>query len=283
MAFPFSIEEALEVARRAAHAAGVAALRHWRRLEAVETKADGSPVTVADREAEAAAEAVIVGKFPRHGILGEEGGTRGGVSPESKTTRWILDPIDGTRGFSRGGVHWGPLVALEHEGEIVAGALGLPALGVGYAAARGLGCFRDGTRIRLSQVSDWREATVSLGGMRRLLFDGPKAPGILGLVRTASSARAYGDLAACAMLLDGVADAWFESGVNLWDLAPGKILVEEAGGRFTDFEGRPSVESGDAVATNGILHEHVLRALRENREGPASSETLSGGRTQEPG
>jgi len=251
---------ALDTALAAAAAAGDVALRHHRRLERVDTKADGSPVTVADREAEAAMVAVIREAFPGHAILGEEGGA-GGAAPAPSSWRWILDPIDGTRGYARGGAHWGPLVALEHAGVIVVAAMALPVLGRTYAAIKGRGCHRDGVRCRVGAKATWAEATVSLGELVRLLRS-PHAAPATELVRTAACARAYGDLAACAMLLDGLADAWIECGVAVWDLAAPKLLVEEAGGVFTDFEGKATPETGNAIAASPALHAHALAALR---------------------
>lgn len=262
MATDAFLTAALETALAAAAAAASVALRHHRRLERVETKSDGSPVTVADREAEAAMIAVVAKAFPAHRVLGEEGGDPGAPSSRAASpSRWILDPIDGTRGYARGGVHWGPLVALEHEGDIVAGALALPALGRTYGAARGLGCWRDGVRCRVAETPSWSDAVVSVGEITRLLRS-PRATAVSALLRDAASVRAYGDLASVAMLLDGLADAWIEGGVAVWDLAAPKILVEEAGGVFTDFAGRATPETGEALAAAPRLHTHLLGALR---------------------
>ncbi|HWP35251.1 MAG TPA: inositol monophosphatase family protein [Thermodesulfobacteriota bacterium] len=251
------LPRALDVARRAVEAAAAASLAYFRRGVAIERKADRTPVTAADRAAEAAILAVIREAFPDHDVLSEESGASGAGG----TSRWIVDPLDGTRGFSRGGPFWGPLVALEHAGEIVVGAAALPALGETYWAARGLGAWRNGTRLAVSAVADWREATLSLGELPSLLAP-PHGAGVAELIRTAESARAVGDVAGCALLLCGIADAWLEAGVRIWDLAPLKVLVEEAGGRFTDFAGRPTVASGHAVASNGRLHDHLLAVLR---------------------
>jgi histidinol-phosphatase len=150
-------------------------------------------------------------------------------------------------------------VALEREGEVVAGALALPALGETYWAARGHGAFRDGEPLRVSKISSWGEATLSLGEIRALL---ERAQGAMELAKAASSTRCYGDLAGCVQILTGRADAWLEAGVKVWDLGPLMVLVQEAGGRFTDFAGRATIESGEALASNGLLHEHVLRELR---------------------
>jgi histidinol-phosphatase len=133
-------------------------------------------------------------------------------------------------------------------------------VGVAYWAARGAGCFRDGERVRIPATAAWREATVSFGEVRRFLA-GPRAGAGLALIATARCVRAYGDLASWAMLLDGTADVVLEEGVQVWDLAPAKVLVEEAGGVFTDLEGRPTPASGGAVGGNAALHAHALAAL----------------------
>ena len=251
------LERAMKVAKDAVEAAARAALPHWERGVAVEKKADRTPVTVADRESEAVIMETIRKTFPDHAFLTEESGAHQGDPKQ----RWIVDPIDGTRGFSRGGKFWGPLVAFEEGGEIAAGALAMPALGTVYWAARGFGCWKNGARCRVSAIDEWDEATLSLGELRPLLSE-PHVEAVLDLIRTAASARDYGDLAACALVLDGQAEAWIEAGVKPWDIAPTKILLEEAGGRFTNFAGDLSLEPGTAIGSNGRLHAHVLNRLR---------------------
>jgi len=249
---PVDLERALAVAREAVAAAGAAALAHLRRGVVVETKPDLTPVTAADRAAEDEIVGVIRAAFPDHAILGEEGGARG-----TGAVRWIVDPIDGTRGFARGGIMWGPMVALEVAGTLVAGALALPALGRTYWAARGAGAWRDGERLAVSEIAELGDATLSLGELRRLA----SLPGVQSLIAGAASTRCYGDLAGCALVLDGRAEVWIEGGVQPWDLAAPAILIREAGGRFTDWQGGPSFEAGHGVASNGAIHELVLRAL----------------------
>ncbi len=251
----------MEVAGRAVDAASAASLAHFRRGVRVERKPDRTPVTQADRDSEAAILSVVRGAFPDHGFLGEETGAHGG----SAETRWIVDPLDGTKGFTRGRAFWGALVALEHRGAIVAGAMALPALGETYWAARGLGAWmRAGdlapVRLQVSRISDWSDATLSFGEPH-VLFRPPMLDRLAGLALGAQAARCYGDLAGCALVLRGEAEAWVEAGVQIWDLAPLQILVEEAGGRFTDLDGRPTHASGSCVASNGLVHEHVLAAL----------------------
>jgi histidinol-phosphatase len=255
------LDRVLATARRAAEAASTASLAHFRRGVRVEVKPDRTPVTAADRDAEAAVVSVIRDAFPSHAILGEESGVHAGDA----ATRWIVDPIDGTRGFTRGGTFWGPLVALEHQGEILAGAMAMPALSEIYWAARGRGAWvsRNGAepvRLLVSGISDWAEASLSFGEFRGV-FAPERERAVLALARTAAQARCYGDLAGAAMVLTGRAEAWVEAGVQVWDIAPLKILAEEAGGRFTDLAGRPTAASGNCLLSNGRVHEHVLRVL----------------------
>jgi histidinol-phosphatase len=256
------LDLAMTTARRAAEAAAAASLKHFRAGVRVELKPDRSPVTVADREAEAAVIEVIHDAFPDHGVLGEETGAHAGTSE----SRWIVDPLDGTRGFARGEPFWGPLIALEHEGDIAAGSMALPVLGEVYFAAKGRGAWLatnggSPARLQVSGIAAWEDATLSLGEPR-ILCAPPFAAAIERLATACARTRCWGDLAGFAMVLTGRAEAWIEAGVQLWDLGPMKVLVEEAGGRFTDLVGRATPASGNAIASNGSVHEHMLAALR---------------------
>ena len=217
-------------------------------------------MTAADRDSEAAILQVVRSAFPTHAILAEESGVLEGDA----SCRWIIDPLDGTRGFSRGGTFWGPMVGFELEGRIAAGAVALPALGETYWAGRGCGAHGPSGRIELSSVADWSQATFSVGELRALQAT-PWAPAIRELIGTAASTRCYGDVAGAVQLLAGRAEAWIEGVVKLWDLAALKVIVEEAGGAFTDFDGADSLAAGRAVATNGRLHTHVLKVLGGER------------------
>ena len=259
---PLDLDLALTTAKRAVEAASRASLGHFRTGVRVELKPDRSPVTAADRESEAAVLEVIRAAFPDHAVLGEETGAHAGAAE----TRWIVDPLDGTRGFARGETFWGPLVGLEHEGEVVAGAMSLPAAGEVYFAARGRGAWLSvsgaaPSRLQVSGVSRWEDATFSLGEPRVLLVP-PFLDPITRLATTCARTRCHGDLAGFAMVLTGRAEAWVEAGVQIWDLAPMKVLVEEAGGRFTDLAGRPTIASGNCVATNGKVHHHMVDTVR---------------------
>ena len=251
-------ERAVDVARAAAAAGGAAALAWWRHDPSTEIKADGSSVSQADREADAAILGVLRAAFPDHDVLSEESGALG---PGGCDCRWIVDPLDGTRGFLRGDATWGPLIALEHQGQLVAAAMSMPALGETWWAGRGLGCFKDGQRVHVSAVSDLRGARLVVGELGRLLA-APHGSGVLDLIERVPSTRCPGDLAGCAYLLDGRAEVWLEAGVREWDLAAPRLLIEEAGGRFTDFLGRPSHALGMALAGNRPLHETALGVLR---------------------
>jgi histidinol-phosphatase len=255
------LAKAMETARRAVEAASAASLPHFRRGVRVEVKPDRTPVTQADRDSEAAILSVVRAAFPGHGFLGEETGAHAGDA----ATRWIVDPLDGTKGFTRGRGFWGALVALEDEGRVAAGAMALPALGETYWAARGLGAWMrtgDGAPValRVSSVAAWPDATLSYGEPH-VLFRPPMLERLAALALSAQTARCYGDLAGCALVLQGKAEAWIEAGVQLWDLAPLQILVEEAGGTFTDLDGKATHASGSCVASNSLVHAHVLGAL----------------------
>ncbi len=256
------LEKAMNVARAAVEAASAASLRHFRTGVRVEVKPDRTPVTAADRESEAAIFRVIRDAFPDHSLLGEETGEHAGIAG----ARWIVDPLDGTKGFTRGRTFWGALVGFELDGRIAAGAMALPGEGEVYWAARGHGAWlsRGGAepvRLQVSAIAAWPDATLSLGEPH-VLFKAPMLERVARLALEAQNARCYGDLAGCALVLKGQAEAWIEAGVKIWDLSPLQILTEEAGGRFTDFDGVPTVASGACVASNGRVHDTVLRALR---------------------
>ncbi|HET7788562.1 MAG TPA: inositol monophosphatase family protein, partial [Myxococcales bacterium] len=219
------LAKAMDTAHSAVEAASAASLAWFQRGVRVELKPDRTPVTQADRDSEAAILAVVRAAFPGHGFVGEETGAHEG----SAATRWIVDPLDGTKGFTRGRGFWGPLVGLEHDGRIVAGAMALPALGETYWAAEGLGAWmRSGdaaaVRLRVSPIRDWGEATFSLGEPAVLLRP-PLLQRVAALAASAQVARCHGDLAGCALVLQGKAEAWVEAGVQIWDIAALRILV----------------------------------------------------------
>jgi histidinol-phosphatase len=257
--------EELDGAMEAAWAAGRVTLRWFQAGVAAERKADGSPVTVADREAESVMRDVLRRRFPGDGILGEEAGEEAGAEPGERGTdgsgrRWILDPIDGTRSFVRGVPLYGVMVALEADGEPVVGVLHFPALGETVAAARGLGCRFNGRVCRVSETDRIEDATVVTSGDSP--SDDPRARALLGLGDRADTFRTWGDCYGYALVATGRADAMLDPVLNIWDAAAVRPVIEEAGGVFTDWDGTPSHDAGHAIGTNARLAAAVRAAVR---------------------
>jgi histidinol-phosphatase len=244
----------LTLAIELADVADAITLPRFRALDlAVETKTDLTPVTDADRAAEEALRAALAQRRPEDGVLGEEGGETAGRSGR----RWILDPVDGTKNYSRGIPVWATLIALEADGDIVAGVVSAPALHRRWWASRGGGAFADGQRLRVSAVERVEEAVVSF--TRSGLGAGT---GTAELVRRAWHARTFSDFWSHVLVAEGSVDVALEPVMNVWDVAPIRVIVEEAGGRVTDDRGGPHIHGGPAVSTNGVLHDAVLAALR---------------------
>jgi histidinol-phosphatase len=250
------LERALAVATEAAREAGRIALRYYHEGFDVVIKPDHTPVTQADREAEQAIERILRGAFPAHGVLGEEFGSRG-----DQDVRWIIDPIDGTKNFVRHVPFWATLIALEDHGHVVAGVMHNPVSGELYSARRGGGAFLDGVRLHVSDVDTFGEATLLHAGLG-LLREAGHWDGFLRLVDATGRQRGFGDYLGYGLLAQGAAEIYAEVDLKPWDLAPCKIVVEEAGGRFTDFSGEPSIYRGTALATNGRLHAAAVALLR---------------------
>ena len=245
----------LEAMIDAARAGGAVALGHFRRGIEVGLKADRSPVTVADHEAEAAIVETLRRAFPDHGVLGEESGSRG-----SAERRFIVDPIDGTRNFVRGIPVWAVMLGLEERGAITAGVIWEPVRGNLYLARRGQGAFLNGERIRVSRVAALGEAMLVHATLNALRRDG-LWDGFVRLVDATARQRGFGDYLCYTTIAEGKAEVALATNVKAWDLAAAKILLEEAGGRLTDVRGEDSITRGTALASNGFLHEAALRLL----------------------
>lgn len=222
----------------------------------VETKPDRSPVTEADRAVEQALRKRIGEERPGHGVVGEEFG-----ADQPGGTRWILDPIDGTKNYLRGVPVWATLIGLERDGAVVAGVVSAPALHRRWWAARGEGSFVNGRRIRVSRVTDLSDAVLSYASLGSWEQHG-LGEQFLTLARACWRTRAFGDFWSHMLVAEGAADLAVEPEVNLWDLAAPQVIVEEAGGRFTDLGGTPTPAGGSVVSTNGLLHDRVLATLR---------------------
>jgi histidinol phosphatase-like enzyme (inositol monophosphatase family) len=250
-----SPRELLDVALAAAWAGGHRTLTYFNAGVAVEWKADATPVTAADREAEAVIRQVISRAFPDHGILGEEDGETVGKGP----CRWIIDPLDGTKSFVRGVPLYGTLIGVELRGEPVVGVIYLPALGETVAAARGEGCTWNGRPCRVSTVARLEGALVVLSDERTARARSGAFADLAGRVQLE---RTWGDCYGYALVATGRAEVALDPVVNVWDCAALLPIVEEAGGRFTDWKGRRTIAGGEAVATNGVLHGPVVDVLR---------------------
>jgi len=251
-----TLDERVAPAAELARITGMVALRHYRTNLAVETKADGSPVTVADRAAETAARAWVQSRFPQDGVLGEElGEERPGAA-----RRWIIDPIDGTKSFVRGAPLWGSLVALCEGERVLAGAAYFPAVDELVAAAPGAGCWWNGSRCQVSTVGALADATV-LTTDERFSERPERAAPWRALARAASVSRTWGDCFGYLLVATGRAEVMCDGTMSVWDAAALQPIIEEAGGVFTDWLGVPTAFGGSAVATNRALADEVRTVL----------------------
>jgi histidinol-phosphatase len=218
----------------------------------VTTKPDLTPVSEADVAVEQALRGRLAEARPDHGFVGEEYGAEGDTK-----WRWIVDPIDGTKNYVRGVPVWATLIALQHGDDVVAGVVSAPALGRRWWAARGGGAFADGVPIRVSAVSTLADAFVSFAGYGTFRTGGRGAQ-LDTLLERSWRVRAFGDFWQHMLVAEGAADVALDPEVSLWDLAALQVIVEEAGGRFSDLAGRATPDGGSGVSTNGRLHDDVL-------------------------
>jgi histidinol-phosphatase len=234
------------------------ALHAFERGVGVQVKADGSPVTAADREVEAVLRRRLADAYPGHAVLGEEEG--GGLVAGTPT--WVVDPIDATKNFVRGLPIWATLVALVVDGDPVVGVASAPAMRQRWDAARGLGARQDGRPIAVSDVDRLEDAHVLHGGLDWFR----RAPGgweLLGrLADRAWRTRGFGDFWMHLLVAAGLADVALERDVQPWDIAAVACIVDEAGGRLTAWGGGPALASGEALSTNGRLHGAVVDLVR---------------------
>jgi histidinol-phosphatase len=224
----------------------------------VETKPDMTPVTEADRAVETALRDRIAAERPGEAVLGEEFGDDG---HSGASARWIIDPIDGTKNYVRGIPIYATLIALERDGQVEVGVASAPAFGGRrWWASRGEGAFADGRRIRASRIGRLEDAQLCHGGL-----DGWRRGGLLESFLALSfrcwRTRGFGDFWMHMLVAEGSADVAAELEVKVWDLAAVKVIVEEAGGRFSDVGGEVRLDGGSAITTNGLLHDDVVRML----------------------
>jgi histidinol-phosphatase len=243
----------LEFAHSLADAADAVTAARFRALDLhVETKPDLTPVSEADRAAEEAIRALVASSGRGEGVLGEEFGDDGADA------KWIVDPIDGTTNYVRGVPVWATLLALVREGSVVLSLVSAPALGARrWWAVRGGGAFANGQPCRVSTVGALESAAVSTTSARRM------PGGWRDIVARAWSNRGLGDFWQHCLVAEGSLDVACDSVMNLWDYAPVQLLVEEAGGRCTTYDGAQPSAGASFVATNGTLHDEVVALLRD--------------------
>ena len=267
----------LDLAHRMADAADAITMARFLSMDlVVETKPDLTPVSDADRDVEQALRDIVSVEHPDDAVIGEEYGQTGDAH-----RRWIIDPIDGTKNFVRGVPVWATLVALAEgdpavEGNVVVGVVSAPALGRRWWAARGAGAWtgpcgidsaaaisgiHDTTRrLSVSSVTSLGDASLSFSGVGGWAERG-RLTQFLELSACVWRTRAYGDFWSHMLVAEGAVDISAEPEVSLWDLAALAVIVEEAGGRFTDLDGVRGPAGGSALATNAHLHDRVVAKL----------------------
>jgi histidinol-phosphatase len=253
------VTEWLGLLHAIADAGDAIALEHFGRHDLrVETKADDSPVTVADRAIEDAARRLIRARHPDLGVLGEEAGDTTGA----QTTRLVVDPIDGTRNYVRGIPVFATLLAIEQDGDVVAGVVSAPALRSRWHATRGGGAFCGERRLHVSQTTELGAATMfhgSIGGPSEVT----PPPGFFDLAARVQRTRGFGDFYQHVLVAAGAGEIAVDPALKPWDIGPLLLLVEEAGGRATSLGGERTLYGGSLVTSNGRIHELVLAGLPE--------------------
>jgi len=248
--------ELLSVALEAVKAAEAVIFKYLKTGFSTELKADLSPVTIADKEAEAIIRQTITEHFPDHTFFGEEGGT---VSLENhRGYTWIIDPIDGTKNFVRRNPLFGTLLALMHDGELVIGITNMPLFNELMYAEKGQGAFLNDQPVRVTEITSLDDAYLSHGSLKYFV-ELDQASTLLKLASEVRQARGIGDVWSYHLLAQGKIDIMIEPKCKLWDIAASKVIVEEAGGKMTQLDGQPiGAHTTSAVATNGKLHATIV-------------------------
>ena len=248
--------ELLDFAIQLAIQAGDHTLKYFGGVVHHDAKGDGSPVTIADREAEQLIRAKIERHYPHHSIHGEEYGE----STEGARVRWILDPIDATRSFMRGVPLYGVLIGIEIEGESAIGVSHFPPLSETVAAGVGRGCTWNGKPCRVSPVSELENAVICTTDVERILSR-PEGKGWRRLQQQAAFSRTWGDCYGHALVATGRIEAQVDPVMAPWDAGPFLTITTEAGGLFTTLSGDATVHGGSGVSSNGLIHKKVLADL----------------------
>lgn len=245
------MNEFLEFALGAAWQAGRLTLGYFQSGVAVERKADNTPLTIADQQAEQKLRELIGARFPDHAIVGEEYGRQ---ESDSRYT-WVLDPIDGTKSFVSGVPLFANLLALLDGDEAILGIINLPALNEMIYAVKGGGCYWNGRRCHVSTVDKLKEAVLLTSGLN---YFGPKQTAWNQLLEATYIQRTWGDAYGYALVATGRADIMVDPAMYLWDAAPMQVILEEAGGTLTDWKGNATIHNHETIATNGRLLQQVM-------------------------
>jgi histidinol phosphatase-like enzyme (inositol monophosphatase family) len=256
-----ALNDYLEFALDAAWQAGKITLGHFQTGIAFEKKADNSPVTLADQQSERKLRELINRRWPEHGIIGEEFGEEAG----SSGLTWIVDPIDGTKSFVHGVPLYGVLVALAEGDRALVGVAHFPALNETVYAARGMGCYWNGRRAHVSTVNNLADATLLASDINTYAQFG-KAKAWQRLLDATAIQRTWGDSYGYALVATGRADLMVDPWMALWDCGPFQVILEEAGGTFTNWNGYSTLHAGEAIATNGVLFETVMGLVKSAKE-----------------
>jgi len=247
----------LQLALELADAADAITMKHFQSTTlAVRTKLDMSPVSEADEAVERMIRERLASERPDDSIIGEEFGSTG-----TGSRRWIIDPIDGTKNYVRGIQVYATLIGVEADGRLVAGVVSAPALGRRWWAAAGEGAFCNGNPMRVSRFEKLEEAHLTYDSVTDFDQHGG-AVRFLSLLRRCVRARGFGDFWAHMLVAEGAVEIAIEPAVAAWDMAAVQIIVEEAGGRFTDMRGNARYDGGSALSTNGLVHDAVLEFFR---------------------
>lgn len=255
-----SLSSYLAFAVEAAREAGKIPLEYFQTDLDVSTKPDQSPVTIADKRTEEKLRELILARFPEHGIVGEEFGEHN----IGAAHRWIIDPIDGTQSFIRGVGLFGLLLGLEFDGEMIVGVANLPAINEIVFAGKGLGCYWNDRRARVSQISNLSDATLLTTDVRSCFSSG-RGEAYERLSAITKLQRTWGDCYGHILVATGRAEIMLDPIMNPWDCAALLPILDEAGGTFTDWEGNATIVGGNAISTNKSLFEDVIRLA--NSEG----------------
>jgi histidinol-phosphatase len=246
----------LEVALELADIADAITLARFRAPDLrVDTKSDHTPVTDADRATEEALREALARLRPEQPIVGEEYGGDDGAD-----WRWMLDPIDGTLSYANGVPVWATLIALMRGERAVCGVVSAAALGRRWWAATGQGAFTESGRMHVSRTATLEEAYVSCTDVRDFATRGGDS-GFREVLRRARVVRALGDFWSHMLVAEGVIDVAVEAWVNPWDVAATQVIIAEAGGRFSDFDGADRIDSGNVISTNGLLHDEMVALM----------------------